>query len=350
MTTAPYHLARRPAAAGGIAIVTQDHLLFGWHIRSEIPLPEVPVWNGPAGHQPDVIIRVGPVPHALETAPDETTQDAAAAAPFRTVEVADGRVLIRLKDCGEVLVTGGREIVVSPATIIDTVDIRTYLLGIIMGALCHQRGEIVLHAACLRIGDQAVAITGASGAGKSTLAASLIARGLDMLADDLTMLRIGEDGCCRAWPAYPRMRLWQDAADRRQIDTAALDLCISDLTKFQVPVDDRFVRQPLPLAAVVHLDRCDDPADEGLFPLRGLGAAIEMRNAIYRPGIAVRLGLQTAVQVKAARLAALIPHHMRLTRFLDDLSAERAADRLLSSDATGMGPDVGGGSVTAAGR
>lgn len=329
--------------------MTQDHLLFGWHIRSEIPLPEVPVWDGPADHQPDVIIRVGPVPHALEAAPDETAHDATGAPPFRAVEVADGRVLIRLKDCGEVLVAGGREIVVSPATIIDTVDIRTYLLGIIMGALCHQRGEIVLHAACLQIGDRAIAITGASGAGKSTLAASLIARGLGMLADDLTLLRIDDDGCCRAWPAYPRMRLWQDAADRRQIDTAVLDLCIRDLTKFQVPVDDRFVRQPMPLAAVIHLDRCDDPADEGLFQLRGLAAATQMRNAIYRPGIAVRLGVQIPMQVKATRLAALIPHHMRLTRFLDDLSAERAADRLLSSGATGM-PDLGSSSVAATGR
>ncbi|AFK56370.1 Putative HPr kinase/phosphorylase [Tistrella mobilis] len=313
-----------------------DRLLFGWRIASDIPLPELPLWpaaSRPGEVQPyeerpaDITIRRGPVPARFAEIRVER--------PLFTLS-ADGEMRIDVKGHHVFLVRDGREVVIDTGTP-DDADCHTYLLGPVLGALCHQRGEVILHAAVLRFGDAAVAFCGQSGAGKSTLAASLLARGHRMLADDVTVLRRGPGSDARtlAWPAYPRMRLWQDAASRSAIDTSALDRCVFDIEKFVVPVDPAFDTTPLPLAALVHLDRCESPADEALIPLKGLKAAGQLRDNLYRAGMAYALDRATPLLQNTARLAAGIPRHLIARRHIDDGAAERLADRIEAAIAAG---------------
>lgn len=51
----------------------------------------------------------------------------------------------------------------------------------------------ILHASTVAIGGKAVLITGPSGSGKSTLALDLISRGLQLVADDRTVLHRRSD-------------------------------------------------------------------------------------------------------------------------------------------------------------
>lgn len=299
-----------------------DRRLFGWRIASEIPLPELPPWTGAGQSESDdrpadITIRRGPVPARFAEIRVER--------PLFAIS-ADGEMRIDVKGHHVFLVRDGREVVVDTGTP-DDADCHTYLLGPVLGALCHQRGEVILHAAVLRFGDAAVAFCGQSGAGKSTLAATLLARGHRMLADDVTVLRRAAGGT-QAWPAYPRMRLWQDAASRSAIDTSRLDRCVFDIEKFVVPVDPAFDTTPLPLAALVHLDRCDDPADEALIPLKGLKAAGQLRDNLYRAGMAYAMEQATPLLQATARLAAGIPRHLIARRHIDDGAAERLADRI----------------------
>lgn len=312
-----------------------DRRLFGWRIASEIPLPELPLWADAERAEDDdrpadITIRRAAVPARFA--------EIRAERPLFTVS-ADGDMRVDIKGHHVFLIRGGREIIVDTDTP-DDADCHTYLLGPVLGALCHQRGEVILHAAVLRFGDAAVAICGQSGAGKSTIAATLLARGHRMLADDVTVLRQAAGGT-QAWPAFPRMRLWQDAASRSAIDTSALDRCVFDLDKFVVPVDPAFDTTPLPLIALVHLDRCDDPADEALIPLRGLKAAGQLRDNLYRAGMAHALDRTTPLLHATARLAAGIPRHLIARRHMDEHTADRTATRIaaaIAGDITAVNP------------
>jgi len=89
--------------------------------------------------------------------------------------------------------------------------LRTYLLGYVLGVCLRQRGMLVLHAACVALGDRAVAFVGSSGWGKSTLAAHFVKRGYDLLADDLTGLRLPAASPPLAYPGLAHIRLYPDS-------------------------------------------------------------------------------------------------------------------------------------------
>lgn len=69
------------------------------------------------------------------------------------------------------------------------------------------RGEPVLHASAVAMGDRAVAFMGASGMGKSTLATLLCAHGARLITDDaLRLVREGDDFRCHYGPGELRLR------------------------------------------------------------------------------------------------------------------------------------------------
>jgi hypothetical protein len=91
-------------------------------------------------------------------------------------------------------------------------DLMTYFLGPVMGFLLRRRGVTPLHASSVRVGGQAVILSGAALAGKSTTAAALALRGIRVLCEDVAVLKEDSDGF---WvePGYPRVCVWPDAAE-----------------------------------------------------------------------------------------------------------------------------------------
>jgi hypothetical protein len=119
-------------------------------------------------------------------------------------------------------------------------------------ALLH--GYEALHAAAVAGGDGAIAITAASGGGKSTLVSALLARGLELLADDVLVLETrGSGRRPLAHPAPPLMTVPTSGLPL----LAAIEpppVAISSLADerwMAVPVHP----EPLPLASLVVLDR-----------------------------------------------------------------------------------------------
>ena len=80
-------------------------------------------------------------------------------------------VLLDIPAVARFLLRAGREILIDLAPSADDDEVRSYLLGVVFGALCHQRGITPLHASAIDVSDGCVAFVGASGAGKSTLIA-----------------------------------------------------------------------------------------------------------------------------------------------------------------------------------
>lgn len=71
-------------------------------------------------------------------------------------------------------------------------------------------GELIVHAAAVSQGSEAILIVGDSGRGKSTLSAALSRSGWTLLGDDAVSLRVGED-MVQAQSLYPSLRLLPDS-------------------------------------------------------------------------------------------------------------------------------------------
>ena len=202
---------------------------YGLLIRSELALPQF----APAGPgEPDAVVRLGAVPEALPQ-PSRSR---------RYWQAAPGDFLLRFGDAFRCRVTDGREITVH---LLDGGREPFHFASSVWTALLMQRGLLPLHASAVWTEQAgAVLIMGDSGAGKSTLAAALMARGFNMLTDDVAALSAAAGSPPRVAPGYPNLRLKADALEQ----VATLSNGIDGLTrhgpdKHLLPAE-RFARKP----------------------------------------------------------------------------------------------------------
>ena len=98
--------------------------------------------------------------------------------------------------------------------------IRNCLLGVGLGALSNQQGNLTLHGSALEKDGHAIVCMGHSGAGKSTTAYILMRQGWKLLADDL--VAVSSDG--QILPCIPRIKLCKDAIQETRIDQNKVEL------------------------------------------------------------------------------------------------------------------------------
>jgi hypothetical protein len=218
-------------------------------------------------------------------------------------------------------VVNGRDIWIEPARASLEADVRIFLLGSAFGVLLHQRHILPLHASAIQTTHGAVLFVGPSGLGKSTLLAALLQRGYAMLADDVTSITLEAAGGAVAFPAFPHVRLWADAATKLQYACEGLRRVRASLDKYHLPVS-RFCAKPLPVRAVYALN-VHQASDIRLEPVENLQKFAVLANNTYRDQFLEGLGLlQTHFQLVAA-IANAVPVH-RISRpvhpfLLDDL-------------------------------
>ena len=122
---------------------------------------------------------------------------------------------VKIPATGSILLKENQFIYLKPAPAVHAGNLRLWLLGSTLGALCWRRGWIPLHATSVRFKDRVVMISGPSGVGKSTLAAACLAEGAELYSDDISPVYLNESG----EPELPgsglrRLKLWPDAAER----------------------------------------------------------------------------------------------------------------------------------------
>lgn len=264
----------------------------------DIPLGDLLPPAGTDEHvPPDVQIRLLPVD-------DPVSAGATQQGPFLWTR---GQVLwLRVPGVAWFKVSDGAHIVVEPDAAVDEASLRLFLLGSPLGALLAQRNLLVLHGNAIRIGDHCMVCVGPSGVGKSTLAAAFMQRGHSVLADDI--VPIDADG--RALAGYPRIKLWQDAADQLSIGTAALQRVRPALQKFHVPLASAFAGDSLPVRWIYVLSRYN-LSEVALEPITGLDRFLPLRDNAYRMqfvdamalgGTHMRLGAALAGRVRMAQV------------------------------------------------
>lgn len=295
-----------------------DHQIFGWRVRSVIPLPDLQVWTGD-DREPDITITLGPVPPL-----------APPARPFGpAVQIGDGMVRIAVPAVAAYRVEEGRRIVIDTDLPPMAPDIRTFLLATVLAALCFQRGRLPLHAGVVEVDGRALVLAGESGVGKSTLAAALVRRGHRLLSDDLCLLDTDGASGPLIQPAFPRLRLWQQAANHLRIDTTGMDRVRPDIEKHPIPVSQAdFHQGALPPALVANMRFLEYPQRVTLTRLDQT-AVMCCYKLIYRPRLGLAMGFQSLYFKGLASLAKHSPVFdlVRPRRF-DMLDA--TADRLMA--------------------
>lgn len=225
-----------------IGVTRKTYECYGLTVASDIDLPELGKSVVGAKDIRDIVIETGIVP---DPPPDAKSLRWGL---WRTRRACG----IDIVGVARYLAVDGRRIVVQTAPGADEREVRLYLLGTMMGAIMMQRGNLVLHGNAIRIGDSCAVVVGRSGAGKSTLAAEFSHRGLDVLSDDV--VPVDEKG--RALTGYPRIKLWEDAVERLDLDTGSLERVTGSFPKFHVQID-RSEFGALPVRWVYALEQHD---------------------------------------------------------------------------------------------
>lgn len=293
------------SGTAGLAPQQYRYRLFGWSLASELALSDLPAGDPTA--PVDVNVRLGEVP---------PLEDAIRLGTLVTYH-RDGRVRIEIPGVAAYLIRGGSEVVIEPQIRLDAHDIRVFLLGSVVGVLCHQRGELPLHGSCVEVDGRAVVLSGLSGTGKSTLAATLVAQGARFIADDVSVVtRAGE--AFQVMPAFPRQKLWRDALTALGLSAGRRVRSTGDGQKFEHSVAGKFSAEPLPLALVCHLRRGPDIANAACLYADRFQALQAANEAVYRLGVGQVVNGQNMFSTVAA-LASKVPQ--LYLPVPDDLSA-----------------------------
>lgn len=267
---------------------------FDFQLRSEIPLAELAPAREAEQGRPIVDVRIGTVPTSL----------AGAAAAVHGLQAEGGEALLTVPNVGRYLIRKGLEIVVDPATGASERNVRLFLLGSALGALCHQRGLLPLHANAIVAGGAAIGFAGRSGVGKSTLAAHFQRSGYEVLCDDVCVLSFDSGGAPFAWPGLPRLKLWGDAASAFGHDPAGLDRAMDGMDKYHVPIAGSGPARPIPFRRLYVLGRAESANDGRIERLRGQEAMEAVLAQTYRGPYLAPMGLSGRHFAQCAALVA----------------------------------------------
>lgn len=291
----------------------------GLSVVSDLEIPEWAAFAHPgAGDAADVVI---------ELAGSPTRQVA------RAWQVAGDEYRLSLPEAGEYCVRAGRAISVSPVPGADWRAVRVFLLGSAWGALCYQRGLLVLHASAMCVGAGAVAFCAPQGQGKSSLAAWMAARGHPFVSDDLCRIALCEPDMAVIYPATPRLKLWRETLDRLGWQGVELDHAPFGADKLQHPPAG-VACAPVALRAIYLLEW----GESSIIRLQGYAGLRRLVSAAtYRPELLEPLGRLGAYWRQCLELTQRVPV-WQLTRPRDFGKMDATVDALIEHISNQTGP------------
>jgi hypothetical protein len=143
----------------------------------------------------------------------------------------------------------GNEILCMPKPGISEDTIQHLLLDQVIPLVINLRGAEALHASAVLAPQGVIAFTGPAGSGKSTLAGSFLLSGYQHVSDDC-LAHSEKDQEIYAIPAYPGLRLWDDALSHLFGDNGAHKPVAHYTDKRQLELEKRLethCKNPQPL-------------------------------------------------------------------------------------------------------
>jgi hypothetical protein len=160
----------------------------------------------------------------------------------------------------------GSEIVCRPRPGTPENTIQHLLLDQVIPLVINLRGGEALHASAVLTYHGVVAFAGPAGSGKSTIAGSLLKRGYSFVSDDCLTLS-EKDREIYAIPAYPGLRLWNDAKAHLFGENGNEKSVAHYTSKLRVDIEERpesYSPEPKPfvrLYDIINSTETDDTSD-----------------------------------------------------------------------------------------
>ena len=129
-----------------------------------------------------------------------------------------------------------------------------YILGWGISVLFHQRGQLAIHCSCVAKDGTALFVSGNSGSGKSTITSGLLEKGYSFMADDMSVVKMAENGDVLATAAFPYQKLCRDVAEMIAVSMEEMVYIDEEKDKFLVPYKGTFEDSPTPLKAMFVLE------------------------------------------------------------------------------------------------
>jgi hypothetical protein len=241
----------------------------GFQLRSDFPIFDLSAID-PGHEAADVHIRMGSVP-AVVHAPRLS---------LSWLQANLNECRVDIPSIGRFFISGGNEVLVDPDSTTANEDLTPYLLGVVVGALSHQRNLLALHANAVEVEDGCVAFLGPSGAGKSTLTGFLAERGYRMVTDDVSLVRF-KDGHAKVSATAPRLKLWKNTVEALGRSSENLKRVIGRIEKYSLPVDQAI--DGLPLRRVYLLSEPSERDADGISRITGAAAMKSLADNLYCP-------------------------------------------------------------------
>jgi len=279
----------------------RDHAIFGGCLRSDVPLPELPVIHGAS---PDWTFRrarepLGPARFLGEERVDATVR-------VQCSQLPDG-IRLEFDDTGVFDISKrGSDIAWTPRDGTRMELVRADLLGGVLSVALHLQGLLVLHGSAVGIGQTAVGFLANKGAGKSTLATTLCAAGSTLITDD--MLPVQPGSSTTAWPSMPAVRLLRDSASHLRYASGQTHPATNKYHVSALP-PDQVERRRLPLGAIYELSPVADapgtPAAERVCITGAAAVSTLLRH--NRAGDAITAVDSMAVFLRASDIVRAVP-------------------------------------------
>lgn len=269
------------------------YLVYGLIVQSEIPLPELVVYDIVDGRTPDVTISFGELPkniiNELKKGKDHC---------FEKEEI-----WFSIKDTATYYIKNTNCIQVEIFPKANLQNVKTFLLGSAFGMLLIKRNNIAIHGGAVVINEKGIIVTGDSGAGKSTLTAALREKGYNFLADDVSVIGEDEKNNLMVMPGYPQQKLCGDAIDKfKYRDIMGIKKIEDNRDKYSIKIEEKFRRYPSTLNAIYELSIADVKTVE-VIKVIGREKLDIIFNNIFRFGLIKYIGIDPVYFNKCLKLA-----------------------------------------------
>lgn len=255
------------------------YIAFGLHISSAFQLPELKQIRY-ENCEPDLIIKKEDLSSLwLEYVKTDAYY-----------YIKENFCMVRVPGVAIFKIEDGEVISFSPIDGSNDDQIRLYLLGTCLGVALLQRKMLPIHGSCIGIDGRCYAFVGDSGVGKSTLASAFISRGFQLLTDDVVAVTLSKDNIPLVIPSYPQQKLWLESLNQFGRESNQYKPIYDRETKFAIPVTERFVDEPMPLAGIFVLSKTDQ-YDIEIAPIQKLERFPIVYYNTYRNFMIHRLGL-----------------------------------------------------------
>lgn len=235
------------------------YLVYGLTITSEVPLPELVRISKTKNTTVDVWVRLAA---QAERGADPSDWFLSCplpdGSPWLSCAKTQEGYLLRFFELADFSVdTSGHKICCYALPQTSPVTIRHLLLDQVLPLVLNLRGQEVLHATAVLTQVGVCAFTGLTGTGKSTLAANFLHAGFSAFSDDCLVIEEKNNQVC-AVPAYPGLRLWDDALQMIRSEPGQLAPVAHYTAKRRIVFEDTvtdFPIQPQPMAGIYSLVR-----------------------------------------------------------------------------------------------